>query len=552
MMKRFFLNSTKLLLVMVAVISMPSCNDDSDDGGEVNEETVLIDDLLKNVDSSCKVTASGDGNVLDDYRKIIEDLSGSNDEEDLEELEFYKQRLAEHEAYCNHKSDSIKEANPELYQHLLDSLKSLDPANSLLAGIGQVIGNYCWATLTYPDVGADGKTRQMSTLVLFPCNPSYPFCADHVILGTHWTCTSDDERPSNFSNAKGLSYKTDNSNVMAGEYVAFSNYLVIMPDYEGYGASNNVSHPYLMREVQARQSIMSLLKGIGWFTSNKDLWSGKGLDKYSLKKNYKIVFEGYSQGGAVAAATYRYFLEHKNEAWAKNLPIIGAVCGDGPYDPFATLKYYCKTNYVDLPVAPALMLKGMCDYDPEMKAAKCTPADFCNPAFVKSGIFDAIASKKYNTDQCSEFAYKYAKEHPNEMKLLDNGGLSADQILTPATYNYFLNGKLIKGADYQKLSLLKKCLEKNSLFYNFTPPSDAHFMFFHSEGDKVVPCDNYTSVKNAWGKSKIYGVIYNGENNDKHHEVGSIFFKHFHNLMVYVIMANKWKPTEFKTDKEFK
>ena len=32
----------------------------------MNEETVLIDDLLKNVDSSCKVTASGDGNVLDE------------------------------------------------------------------------------------------------------------------------------------------------------------------------------------------------------------------------------------------------------------------------------------------------------------------------------------------------------------------------------------------------------------------------------------------------------------------------------------------------------
>lgn len=543
-MIRFIKYCIILLWVMVTAFSISSCHDDDDDyGGIVDHAEVHIDELLKNGNPNSEVTASGEGDLLEDYRNIIKDLTGGNDEDDQDELEFYKKKLAELEAYCKHKSDSLKAADPEAYQHALDSLRALDPANSLDAGLGQMFARYGWCTITYMDVGADGKERKMSTLVVYPVNLLGSLTANHVILCPHWTIASDAERPSNFADSGAFRYSNGNANVMAGEWVSYDRCLVILPDYEGYGASKDVPHPYLFREVQARQCIISLLRGIGYYTSNKKYWSVKGHDK-KLDKDYKIVIEGYSQGGAVSAATYRYYLEHKNEDWAKDMPIAGAVCGDGPYDPFATLKYYCKTNLVEMPVAAAMVLKGLCDYDPEMKAAKCTLADFCNPALIKSGIFEAIASKNYNTDQCSDFAFNYAKGHPDEMKLRDDGSMPADQMFTPAAYNYFLNGRLIKGANYQKLSLLKKCLEKNSVCYNFTPPSDAHFTFFHSDGDRVVPFDNYTSVKNAWGGSKIYGVTYKGEKKTNHMGVGEIFFKSYHHTYVNNILKDKWESGE--------
>jgi pimeloyl-ACP methyl ester carboxylesterase len=540
-------NRTALLLASaIALTAVPvftACSDDDDDDGKVEDVTVQIDELLKASDSTVKLCDSGVGNLLDDYRNIIKELSQSNDADDMMELDYYKQRLQEIEAYCEHKSDSVKEADPAGYQHALDSLKALDPANSLMAGIGQMFGTYGWAVLSYMDVGADGKRRRMSALAIFPRNAFCNLNAEHVILCPHWTIASDGERPTNYVEAESLSYKSDNSNVMAGEWAAFDEYLVIMPDYEGYGESKDVSHPYLIREVQARQCIIALLRGIGWFTSNTDLWGPDGHGE-KIDKDYKIVIEGYSQGGAVSAATYRYFLEHQGEAWAKNLPIAGAVCGDGPHDPFATLTYYCTTNYVEMPVAPAMVLKGLCDYDPEMIAAKCTPADFCNPGFINSGIFEAIASKNNNTDQCSAFVYKYAKEHPDEIKLRDDGGLSADQMLTPAAYNYFATGKLIKGANYQKLAILKKCLQKNSVAYNFTPPPYAHFTFFHSEGDRVVPYDNYQSMKKAWGTGKLRGVTYKGEGKESHLDVGTIFFKSYHSGLVGDIIDGDWKSGE--------
>ena len=534
-----------ILMVLAVTFPLLSCSDD-DDKGKVEEKTVNIDDLLKEVNSTVQVKGEGVGNVLDDYRELIKQASGSNDDEEKANLEFYKQRLAEYESYCEHKSDSVKEANPEAYQHALDSLNAIDPSNSLVAGIGQIFGTYGWVTLTYMDEGADGKMRKMSTLAIYPRNAFCDLNADHVILCPHWTIASDKERPTNYSEAKGaFAYKSDNSNVMAGEWAAFDEYLVIMPDYEGYGESVDVAHPYLMREVQARQCIMSLLKGIDWFTASPSEWGGGGHDE-NIDDDYKIVIEGYSQGGAVSAATYRYYLEHKNEAWAKNLPVAGCVCGDGPHDPFATLQYYCKRNYVEMPVAPAMVLKGLLDYDPEMKAAKCELKDFCSQGFIDSGIFDAIASKKYNTDECSEFVFKYAIAHPDIIKL-NKGTLPADQMLTPAAYNYFATGKLIKGANYQKLALLKKCLQKNSIAYNFTPPSDAHFTFFHSVADAVVPYDNYESMKAAWGTSRLYGVTYKGDEKS-HTGVGTAFFKSHHSDLVQDILDGDWKSGEKTVD----
>ena len=249
-MKRSVLLLFASAIALTEVSLFTACSDDDDDG-KVEETIVKIDELLKAGDPTVRISDSGVGNLLDDYRNLIKGLSGSNDDEDLMELDFYKQRLSEIEAYCQHKSDSVKEADPERYQQALDSLRAADPSNSLDAGLGQIFGTYGWAVLSYMDVGADGKKRRMSTLALFPRNVFCSLNAEHVILCPHWTIASDAERPTNYVEASSFSYKSDNSNVMAGEWAAFDEYLVIMPDYEGYGESKDVAHPYLIREVQS-------------------------------------------------------------------------------------------------------------------------------------------------------------------------------------------------------------------------------------------------------------------------------------------------------------
>ena len=81
----------------------------------------------------------------------------------------------------------------------------------------------------------------------------------------------------------------------------------------------------------------------------------------SMEDDWSGVAIGYSQGGAVAAGVLRYCQEH-NET---SLRLKGAVCGDGPYDPLATLKRYIEMDKLYMPVAPAMLLKGAIDTDPD-------------------------------------------------------------------------------------------------------------------------------------------------------------------------------------------
>ena len=102
---------------------------------------------------------------------------------------------------------------------------------------------------------------------------------------------------------------------------------MVIPDYEGYGLTKDSPHPYCNRDVTARQVIDGAKFAIGWMERNRNT---------KMKKGWKSVAVGYSQGGAVAAGVARYYLENN----MTGLNLQGAVCGDGPYDPLATLKQY--------------------------------------------------------------------------------------------------------------------------------------------------------------------------------------------------------------------
>ena len=101
----------------------------------------------------------------------------------------------------------------------------------------------------------------------------------------------------------------------------------------------------------------SVKAGLAYFEKNiksmEDDWSGVAI--------------GYSQGGAVAAGVLRYCQEH-NET---SLRLKGAVCGDGPYDPLATLKRYIEMDKLYMPVAPSLLLKDYGDDGGFVMRAHC-------------------------------------------------------------------------------------------------------------------------------------------------------------------------------------
>ena len=147
---------------------------------------------------------------------------------------------------------------------------------------GSTLGIYYWVTLLYRCKTADGTEKDLSELIVWP----YFSTPSQLVIGCHSTITSDAQRPTNFSNMSNLS----EVNMLALFASALSqNALVIVPDYEGYGITADIPHPYCNRDLTALQVVTGVKAGLSWFEENQmkmaDGWSGVSI--------------GYSQGGAV-------------------------------------------------------------------------------------------------------------------------------------------------------------------------------------------------------------------------------------------------------------
>ncbi len=417
---------------------------------------------------------------------------------------------------------------------------------------------YAWTTLNYRCKTADGSQKDLSELIVWPYSRLITWSPSQLVVGCHSTITSDEQRPTNFTNLPNAG----EINMLAlFSSVASQNALVIVPDYEGYGSTVNIPHPYCNRNLTAEQVVTGVKAGLSYFeqnvTSMKDGWSGVAI--------------GYSQGGAVAAGVLRY-CQDKGET---SLRLKGAVCGDGPYDPLATLKRYITMDQLYMPVAPALLLKGAIDTDDDMKAANCVYQDFVTDKFYDTKIFDMIKNKDQNTDQIQAALLKHSLEHGDDggfiMKAMTDEGFlpytqsnlvdrsgkkrsfklengkgynycTVDQCLKPGVIAYFRDGIVTGEVPEAKLKALENALAKNALTAgNFKP--GAGFTFFHSTGDEVVPYCNLESVRNTWGVNDIKILSYQSYV-QYHVATGTMFFLKYCGGPVDDILKGKWTPGE--------
>jgi len=336
--------------------------------------------------------------------------------------------------------------------------------------------------------------------------------------------------------------------------------LVIVPDYEGFGSTATYPHPYLNRELTAEQVVKGAQAGLNWFESEvshmDEGWSG--------------VSVGYSQGGAVSASVLRYCQTHNENS----LRLKGVVCGDGPYDPLATLKRYIAMDQLFMPVAPAMMLKGAVDTDPEMIAAGCKYQDYVTDEFNATGIFEMIGSKQITADDIQAALLEHSLEHGDDggfvMKAktsegflpytknnlvdgsgkqrdfkLDNGKgnnyCTVDQCLKPGVIAFFRDGTITGEVPESKLRALENSLAKNALTADGFKPGRG-FTFFHSIGDEVVPFCNLESVRSTWGIDNIKAVTY--QSGSLHVATGTDFFVWYCGGLVDEILKDTWTPCE--------
>lgn len=497
-MKRFNLAAMGLL-VMLAVsaqnvetadLHQPVNVNDAVVTGGVLRTQVLRDSLIMNSETGRMEKAP----VVVDYLDVPVDELGSKPEEAIEAAKVAR-RAATRRASA---SDGLDYSN-------------------YYSGVA-----YYLYTFNYPSIDKHGNRIILSSLMAFPYftesnwNDGYRF--NNIVIGCHCTITSNKECPSMYtasgafdSDVNMMQYYASwgKGTRKAKDDPAYYNVL-IMPDYEGYGVSKDRPHPYLYQELTARQVIDGVRYGLALFKQGR--FSGKSesvspqwaqrQDAFRYGKFFSI---GVSQGGSVAMAVQR-FIEQNN--LTEEFPFKGSICADGPYDPVATLKYYMKEDTgsghkageLTMPVAIALIIKGMLDTNPLMMKYK--PTDFFSQLFLDTGILTMIADKQYpslekTTDDVKNHLENLARYDKYKNLLTSDGRANLEYVLTTRGWEYMT--KLAKGEelpDYEEMNDLISALESNNLTKGWNPQHP--ICLFHSMRDTVVPYDNCVSARDVF------------------------------------------------------
>ena len=101
------------------------------------------------------------------------------------------------------------------------------------------------------------------------------------------------------------------------EFVASTGFVISIPDYLGFGETDDMFHPYLHKESTV-QAVLDMLKAVKELTSNY-------LD---IELNNDLYIAGYSQGGWATMQVQKAIEEEHFDKF--NLK--ASACGAGPYD----------------------------------------------------------------------------------------------------------------------------------------------------------------------------------------------------------------------------
>lgn len=380
----------------------------------------------------------------------------------------------------------------------------------------------------YPTVNSAGEYIVLSSALVAwtPNDRQQSDSIESVHVYSHATIGADEERPTStgFSKEQIMlqtlprrSYTSVYDDISA-DYMGHC--IIIAPDYEGYGLTKDLPHPYLSQRLTARQVLDAVNYGLKLYSKQSAEQSDDN-PLLPLKEDWCMYAIGFSQGGAVTLALQRLIEE---EGLSEQLHFYGSICGDGPYDLIETLRYYCEddgTSYgVDTehrkgmctyPVVIPLIVKGMCSTHPAM--AKYRIEDFLSKQLLDTDVLSWIDSKQYTTGEMSKMWYDQLQYGlitsdcyytPDEMAELFSSIVEdkvvghLDRMFTPETFAYLNNPDSISTVPTNPSTAqqaLHFALADNSVIKGWEPQH--RIQFYHSRNDMVVPFGNYLAFRNA-------------------------------------------------------
>ncbi|MBC8155487.1 MAG: phospholipase [Bacteroidetes bacterium] len=159
--------------------------------------------------------------------------------------------------------------------------------------------------LVYKTKNWDGSDIQASGLLIIPATTN----AVPMISQQHGTITDDASAPSNYSPSSEA--------YLFSSIFASLGYILVCPDYIGYGASSNVPHNYEHRATLASASLDMLRAAREYIATDA-----------SINWDKRLYMTGYSEGGFATMSLYK---KMQDEA-PTEFNIRAVSCGAGAYD----------------------------------------------------------------------------------------------------------------------------------------------------------------------------------------------------------------------------
>lgn len=210
---------------------------------------------------------------------------------------------------CTGKDRIILEKKDTITQYLVSFEKKLTFTEQQLkskSGIAALYikNGFSAYRITYKTHNVDGKEVVASGAILVPdVKGALP-----LMNYNHGTIFPDNER-----SAPGYLSQYNNEVLLGGLFCSMG-YLMVMPDYIGYGSTKNLKHPYCDYNSIAATCI-DMLRATKEFCDSQD-----------IKLNNKNFFTGWSEGGGVALAVVKSIEENFANEFAVTVaaPMAGA------------------------------------------------------------------------------------------------------------------------------------------------------------------------------------------------------------------------------------
>lgn len=298
----------------------------------------------------------------------------------------------------------------------------------------EIFPDYMNYVFNYPSVDPFGNPCTLSGTITVDkslIKDNRPF--NGILLYNHFTIYATTQAPSRGA----IEFPTG---------AALTDFIVVAPDYYGFGITEKEPQAYCISRANGRASIDAYLA------------AKRIIEDLKVKKGDDFIIAGYSEGAQTTIGVLREISERHPEIKVKR-----AFAGDGPYD-----------------------INSM--YDAITKGYTEMPSTVCNVLYAFNHFFRlGYDIHDYLKDPVAKNFDEWFLSKKNKRRALDEELIKTKKTSDLCTAAVF-NGN-------SPLSLkFKEAFKEDALTSGWTPRSDLDLMLFHDTKDDVVPVENFYAM----------------------------------------------------------